>query len=125
MGSVPADTTDAADEVLHRLLGSPADEALPFRPLVATIRQAERPDAPDAEVAEAERADADIDAYFAEVVARRRKRPGDDLLSALVAVRDAGGPLSEDELLGTAMQLFVAGFVTTTNLIGNGLLALL
>jgi len=46
-------------------------------------------------------------------------------MSDLVALRDSGGPLSDEEVVGTAILLFVAGFVTTTNLIGNGLLALL
>lgn len=110
--------------VIGELLGIPREEALSFRPLVEVIRRAEQPHAPDDAVAAAERADQAIDDYFTRLVARRRERPGNDLLSALVAIRDAGGTLSEEELTGTAMQLFVAGFVTTTNLIGNGLLAL-
>jgi cytochrome P450 len=111
--------------VIGELLGIPREEALWFRPLVEVIRRAEQPHAADDAVADAERADQAIDDYFAQLVARRRDRPGNDLLSALVAIRDAGGSLSEEELTGTVMQLFVAGFVTTTNLIGNGLLALL
>jgi len=111
--------------VVGELLGIPPEDALGFHPLVDTIRQAEQPNATDDAVAEAERADQAIDAYFARLIARRRERPADDLLSALVAIRDAGGPLSEEELTGTVMQFFVAGFVTTTNLIGNGLLALM
>jgi cytochrome P450 len=48
------------------------------------------------------------------------------MLSALVAVRDGGdGRLSEAELMATVFLLYFAGFVTTTNLIGNGMLALL
>jgi cytochrome P450 len=110
--------------VIGELLGIPKGEALRFRPLVETIRRAEQPHAAGDVVADAERADQAIDEYFADLVARRRERAGDDLLSALVAVRDGGGPLSEEELTGAVTQLFVAGFVTTTNLIGNGLLAL-
>src|SRR5207245_5925599 len=64
-------------------------------------------------------------AYFVELVAERRQRPQDDLLSGLVAARDEGDTLSDDEVIGTAILLFAAGFETTTNLIGNGLLALL
>jgi hypothetical protein len=111
--------------VVGELLGIPRDEALWFRPLVDTIRWAEQPGAADDLVSDAARADQAIDNYFDDLVARRRERPGDDLLSALVAIRDAGGSLSEEELTGTVMQLFVAGFVTTTNLIGNGVLALM
>ncbi|MEW2505642.1 cytochrome P450 [Amycolatopsis sp. NPDC047767] len=63
--------------------------------------------------------------YFRELAAERRRAPGDDLLSALVAVADEGERLSEGELLVTLTLLLVAGHETTTNLIGNGVLALL
>jgi cytochrome P450 len=59
------------------------------------------------------------------LVADRRACPGDDLLSALVAVRDRGAGLSEDELTSTAFLLLVAGHETTVNLIANGVRALL
>jgi cytochrome P450 len=64
-------------------------------------------------------------AYFRELAGHRRREPGDDLLSALVAVSDAGDVLSEGELLVTLTLLLIAGHETTTNLIGNGVLALL
>ena len=51
--------------------------------------------------------------------------PADDLLSELIRVQEGGDSLSEPELISTAILLFGAGFETTTNLIGNGLLALL
>jgi cytochrome P450 len=63
--------------------------------------------------------------YFRELAAERRREPGADLLSALVAVSDAGDVLSEGELLVTLTLLLIAGHETTTNLIGNGVLALL
>ncbi|MET9001386.1 cytochrome P450 [Amycolatopsis sp. NPDC004169] len=64
-------------------------------------------------------------AYFRALAAERRREPGEDLLSALVAVSDAGDVLSEGELLVTLTLLLIAGHETTTNLIGNGVLALL
>jgi cytochrome P450 len=64
-------------------------------------------------------------AYVGRIAAERRARPADDLLSALVAAEDAGEKLSEEELHGTVALLLAAGNETTTNLIGNGLLALL
>lgn len=64
-------------------------------------------------------------AYFRELAADRRRAPAEDLLSALVAVSDAGDMLSEGELLVTLTLLLVAGHETTANLIGNGVLALL
>lgn len=57
---------------------------------------------------------------------RIRRSPGDDILSALVAVHDEGGQrsmqhrLSDDELTSIAMLLLAAGFETTVNLLGNG-----
>ena len=60
-----------------------------------------------------------------ELIAAKRAAPADDLLSALVAVRDGADQLSEDELTSMAFLLLVAGHETTVNLIGNGVLALL
>ncbi|MFF8652680.1 cytochrome P450 family protein [Streptomyces huasconensis] len=63
---------------------------------------------------------------LAELIADKRRRPQDDLLSALVTVRDQkDGRLSEEELVGTAMMLVVAGHESTVNLLGNAVLALL
>jgi len=76
-------------------------------------------------LATADPAAAAIRAYLMELVQRRRRDPGQDLLSALVAVEEAGDQLTEDELLTTAALLFAAGIETTTNLLANGLVALL
>jgi cytochrome P450 len=63
--------------------------------------------------------------YFRGLVAERRRRPGRDLLSELIAVEEQGDRLTERELLATCILLYVAGHETTVNLIGNGTLALL
>jgi cytochrome P450 len=63
--------------------------------------------------------------YFSDLVEERRARPGADLLSALIAAEAEGDRLSHAELLSTVTLLFVAGFETTMNLLGNGMLALL
>jgi cytochrome P450 len=63
--------------------------------------------------------------YIRGVVAQRRAEPRDDLLTALVRAQEAGDRLSEEELLANAVLLLNAGHETTTNLIGNGTLALL
>jgi len=63
--------------------------------------------------------------YFVALIDERRAALGDDLLSGLIAAEEAGDRLSEEELLGTALLLLVAGHETTVNLIGNGTLALL
>ena len=62
--------------------------------------------------------------YFAEEIERRRKNPGADLVSALVAAHDGTEAMTADELLAFVLLLLLAGNETTTNLIGNGMLAL-
>jgi cytochrome P450 len=63
--------------------------------------------------------------YFDELVGRRRRAAGADLLSALIAAEDHGDRLSHEELLDTAILLFGAGHETTVNLISGGTLNLL
>jgi hypothetical protein len=68
---------------------------------------------------------AEQEAYFRRVIAERRARPRADLISSLIAVEDEGGRLDDDELVTMCGLLLAAGNVTTTDLIGNGTLALL
>ncbi len=63
--------------------------------------------------------------YLRELIARKRLDPADDLLSALIGVRDQGDRLSENELTSMVFLLLVAGHETTVNLIANGVRALL
>jgi cytochrome P450 len=67
---------------------------------------------------------AGLNDYFRTLANERRKAPGEDVLSRLTAASDAG-EISEQELIGTCILLFIAGHGTTTNLIGNGALTLL
>ncbi|WP_326792949.1 cytochrome P450 [Streptomyces sp. NBC_00841] len=68
----------------------------------------------------------DMTRYMAGLLADKRAQPGDDLMSALIHTADDDGDrLSEDELMGMAWLLLVAGHETTVNLISNGVLALL
>jgi cytochrome P450 len=63
--------------------------------------------------------------YFFELLAERRRVPGDDLLTRLVQAEDGDSVLTEAELLATCILLLVAGHETTVNLISGGTLALL
>jgi cytochrome P450 len=63
--------------------------------------------------------------YFSDLIEFRRREPGDDLLSGLVAAEEDGDRLSHEELLGTGLFVLIAGHETTVNLVGNGTLALL
>lgn len=63
--------------------------------------------------------------YLRGLVAAKRADPADDLLSAMVTVRDGADSLSEDELTSMGFLLLLAGYETSANLIGNGVHALL
>ncbi len=75
--------------------------------------------------ARAQLALAEMRAAIGELVAERRRVPGDDLVGRLVRAEAEGDRLSDDELVSTCVTLFVAGHETTTHLIGNGMVALL
>ncbi|MYE06877.1 MAG: cytochrome P450 [Chloroflexi bacterium] len=66
-----------------------------------------------------------FDQYFRGIVAERRDDPQDDLVSRLIEAEEEGDKLTEAEMIVTLRLLLVAGNETTTNLIGNGLKALL
>ncbi len=111
--------------VIAEMLGVPPEDRARFsvwsaqraRLLEPTISMRERR-AGDA----AQRA---FDDYFRAIVRDRRAAPRDDILSALAQVEDEGERLTEREMLNLLRLLLIAGNETTTNLIGNGTLALL
>src|SRR5437899_756462 len=76
-------------------------------------------------LAQAAAAGMSLAAYFQELIAARRTRLGDDLLSALIRAEEEGDRLSPSELISQAIGLLIAGFETTIGLIGNGVRALL
>ncbi|HXJ34500.1 MAG TPA: cytochrome P450 [Candidatus Eisenbacteria bacterium] len=109
--------------VIGELLGVPQADRAQFRDLVrdvtAVLETLPRP----AQLAAADAAHMKIRAYFILLIAEKRRRPGSDLLSLLVQAKD-DDRLTDDELESLASLLFAAGFETTTNLIGNGVLGL-
>ncbi|MGH9172362.1 MAG: cytochrome P450 [Acidimicrobiales bacterium] len=111
--------------VISKMLGVPSTDWPHFRETMRQVTVLLEPVIADEEVGPAFAAQAELEAYFRELVAVRRRQPQEDLLSELIAVQEGTDALSEAELISTAMLLFGAGFETTTNLIGNGLLALL
>ncbi len=64
-------------------------------------------------------------AYFETIIDERRRRPREDLVSALLAAEEEGDRLTHEEMLSAMLLILMAGFETTRNLIGNGMLALL
>jgi len=74
----------------------------------------------------AETASREFVQYLRELVAERRRTPGPDLVSSLIAETDSeGGQLTEDELVTTCTLLLNAGHEATVNVVGNGVTALL
>lgn len=63
--------------------------------------------------------------YFRDLLPQRRRHPGDDLISQLIAAEAVGGIITTKELLAQCCTLLFAGHETTRNLLGNGMLALL
>jgi cytochrome P450 len=67
---------------------------------------------------------AQVRAYFTQRIQERRRRPQHDLISEVVQATDAGGRFDDEQLAGLLQSLYVAGHLTTINLIGNSLLCL-
>jgi cytochrome P450 len=109
------------------LVGVPAEAHASIRTWASALARGFDPDIllTPQERADRSAAARDFMAYFRTLIDERRRRPADDLLSALAAVEDRGDVLTENELLATCVTLIVAGHETSVNLIGNGLLALM
>lgn len=67
----------------------------------------------------------EFDAYFRPLLAARRQSPKDDLLSAMISAEEGGDKLAENDLVALSSLLLVAGHETTSNLLGNAVVALL
>lgn len=112
--------------VICSVLGVPQSDRGRFRSLAADLTVALELVADPADLGPADAAAEELSRYFEQLVARVRTDARDDLLSALVAARDADPTrLSEVELIANLVVLLVAGFETTTNLLGNGVAILL
>ncbi|HEX5938945.1 MAG TPA: cytochrome P450, partial [Dehalococcoidia bacterium] len=79
----------------------------------------------DEDKARMEANDAEFSEYLERTIAERRESPREDMFSALVLAEDSGDQLTDNEIASMVALLLVAGNVTTTDLIGNGMLALL
>jgi cytochrome P450 len=111
--------------VMAELLGIPPQDRAQFKHWSDRRARALEPTITPREIQEANRAAHEIDDYFRGVIKERRRAPRDDLISTLVATEEAGDALTQDETLVMLRLLLIAGNETTTNLIGNGILALL
>jgi cytochrome P450 len=116
--------------VICRLLGVPLEDQSRFHQWSGLLARSLDPmvaltGAADPEMPVRMRAGAELRGYIRELVGRRRREPGPDLISALIAAEESGSALAEEELVSTCVLLLIAGHETTVNLIANGALALL
>jgi cytochrome P450 len=111
--------------VICHLLGVPTEDQAQFRAWGHEVAATLDPVTSATARAETHAAELALSGYLQELVRERRAHPDDSILSALIAAEDEGDRLSSSELVSTALLLLVAGFETTVNLIGNGMVALL
>ena len=114
-------------EIIGNLLGVPHDERGPLREWSLAILGALEPVITPEQQRLGDRSVSDMLAYLKDLVAERRKHPGDperDVLTRLIQGERGGEQLTAVELLQNCIFLLNAGHETTTNLIGNGLILL-
>jgi cytochrome P450 len=111
--------------VVCRLMGIPASDHTTIRPHALALGRAFAAIVPGEARAGADAAVAWLRDYLAAALDERRRRPGDDLLTRMLAAQDGEDRLTPEEIVDNAVFAFFAGFETTTNLIGNGVGALL
>ncbi|MFE9170699.1 cytochrome P450 [Streptomyces kebangsaanensis] len=120
--------TDVAEPlpvaVIAEMLGIPEADRAPLRPWSADICGMYELN-PSEEAAEnAVRASVEFSDYLRELIAERRKEPGEDLISGLIAAHDEDDRLTEQEMISTAVLLLNAGHEATVNATVNGWWAL-
>ena len=114
-------------EVIGNLLDVPRSDRGPLRGWSVAILSGLEPKLTPAMHEAGNRAVSEFVAYLKELIAARRQKPGDyesDVLTRLIQGEDQGERLSGKELVHNCIFLLNAGHETTTNLIGNGLVAL-
>ena len=115
-------------EIIGNLLDVPTAERAPLRDWSLAILGALEPSLTPAQEERGNTAVREFTVYLEDLIARRRAKPGDpatDVLTRLIQGDDRGNQLSPAELVQNCIFILNAGHETTTNLIGNGLYALL
>lgn len=106
--------------VIAEMLGVPEADRHLLRPWSAAICGMFELNPDDETARRAVTASVEFSAYLRELIAQRRKQPGDDLVSALIAAHDEGQRLSEQEMVSTCVLLLNAGHEATVNTTVNG-----
>lgn len=107
-------------EVIARVLGVDPDRLEEFRAWSEAIIHTFNPARSQAQTEEMQQAFAAASAYLAELMSDRRRHPADDLVSDLAGLQGEGAAISDDEIRINCLTLLIAGNLTTTDVIGNG-----
>ncbi|MFF7759412.1 cytochrome P450 [Streptomyces griseorubiginosus] len=110
--------------VIAEMLGIPESDRAPLRPWSADICGMYELNPSEDTAARAVRASVEFTEYLRELIAERRGKPGDDLISGLIAAYDEGDRLTEQEMISTCVLLLNAGHEATVNATVNGWYAL-
>jgi cytochrome P450 len=111
-------------QVICELLGVPSDDQASFRSWSNTIVSGGLGEDPG-RASELREVLGQLAGYITRLLADKRRAPADDVLSALLGVRDESERLTEDELVSMVFLMLIAGHETTVNLIANGTYLLL
>jgi cytochrome P450 len=109
--------------VICRMLGVPLDRHRDLLDWSHRMVKMYEFDVPDEAAEAATRAAGEFQDYVRALIAERRARPRDDMVSALVEARVDGERLSDDEIVSTVIVLLNAGHEASVNTLGNGMLA--
>ncbi|MGW1068205.1 cytochrome P450 [Streptomyces aureus] len=111
--------TDVAEplpvSVIAEMLGVPESERAPLRPWSADICGMYELNPSEDVAHKAVRASVEFTEYLRGLIEARRKEPGDDLISGLIAAHDEGDRLTEQEMISTCVLLLNAGHEATVN----------
>jgi unspecific monooxygenase len=120
--------TDVAEPlpvaVIAEMLGIPEADRAPLRPWSADNCGMNELNPPEETARRAVRASVEFSEYLRELIAERRKQPGEDLISGLIAAYEEGDRLTEQEMISTCVLLLNAGHEATVNATVNGWYAL-
>lgn len=112
-------------DVIGAILGVDIERRVEFREWSEGVIQVLNPFRTPDQQAYLERSSEAIRAYFETQIADRRANPKDDLISDVVQLQAEGAKLKDQEIISNLIGLLVGGNLTTSDLIGNGVYALL
>lgn len=112
-------------DVIGAILGVDVERRGEFREWSEGVIQVLNPFRTPEQSAYLERSGEAISAYFESLIAARRAKPQDDLITDVVELKAQGAELKDEEIISNMIGLLVGGNLTTSDLIGNGVYALL